>query len=364
MLPPRAEYEKEIESLWTSRYLSNGGEKHAALEQGLRKYLDIRHTALFCNGHMALEALLESLPNKGGGIITTPFTFLSTTNAIVRKGFRPVFCDVDPDDCTMDACLLEGLIGKDTVAILPVHVYGHVCDVETIGDVAERYKLRLFYDAAHAFGVRYRERGIASYGDACILSMHATKVFHTAEGGLACCRDRALHDLLIRMRNYGILDAEHADYVGGNAKLSELQAAMGLCNLRHIDEEIESRKRLVERYQGNLGGLSGIAFLKRRASRHNYSYLPIRVQAGVDARDSLHDYLHDQGILARKYFYPLTGSFACHRNEPWGDERKTPQASRLSREVLTLPLYGTLTVEDVDYICASIRDWKGKSKKA
>jgi dTDP-4-amino-4,6-dideoxygalactose transaminase len=355
MLPPIEEYIEEIRELWDSHNLTNMGVKHGELEIGLSKYLKNPHLALFSNGDSALEAVLQSLGlETGGEIITTPFTFVSTTHAIVRSGFRPVFCDIDPKDCTMDTAKLVDLITPRTVAILPVHVYGHVCDVEVIGEIAKANGLKVIYDAAHSFGVEYLDRGIGDYGDASMFSFHATKVFHTVEGGAVACQDDRLCRRLNLMKNFGIVDCEHTAIVGNNAKMNEFQAAMGICNLRHIDEEIGKRCLLVERYCRNMESISGISLFDRRDSKHNYSYMPVRLLGGIAKRDALYDGLRDRGILVRKYFYPITSDFLCYEGLESATSGNTPVAKWLAEEILTLPLHGAMTLEDVDLVCYHI----------
>ncbi len=273
-LPPMEEYIDEIRDIWDSHWLTNMGEKHQALQEELKKYLGVERIDLFTNGHMALELSLQAL-NLQGEVITTPFTFASTTHAIVRNGLTPVFCDIRPDDFTMDADKIESLITDRTCAIMPVHVYGNVYDVEKIQKIADKYGLKVIYDAAHTFGVKYKGQGTGTFGDVSCFSFHATKVFHTIEGGAACFKDEELGRTLYRLKNFGIKNEEVVDGVGANAKMNEFQAAMGLCNLRHIDAEIQKRKAVVERYRERLNGVEGIQL--NPVQEHvmsNYAYFP------------------------------------------------------------------------------------------
>lgn len=240
-LPDFAEYIDEIKDLWDTHWLTNMGSKHKALQQALVDYLKVKDITLFTNGHLALEAAIEALDRKGE-IITTPFTFASTTHAIIRKGSIPIFCDIEPNHFTIDPDKIESLITDKTIAILPVHVYGNVCDVDRIAKIAAKYQLKVIYDAAHAFKVEYLDQGIGTYGDATMFSFHATKVFHTIEGGAITYNDKDLSFKLDNIKNHGINGPETVIYEGGNAKMNEFQAAMGLCNLRHIDDEIARRK--------------------------------------------------------------------------------------------------------------------------
>ena len=245
-MPSYEEYCEEIKDLWDSHWLTNMGVKHQKLQKELEEYFDIPHVALYTNGHLALENAIAALNlPKGGEVITTPFTFASTTHAIVRNGLVPVFCDVKEDDYTIDVSKIENLITDQTVAIVPVHVYGNMCDVEEIDRIAKKYALKVIYDAAHAFGVKYKGVSSACFGDASMFSFHATKVFNTIEGGCVCFKDDSWVQLLNDMKNFGIHGPESVEFVGGNAKMNEFQAAMGLCNLRHLDEEIGKRKKVV-----------------------------------------------------------------------------------------------------------------------
>ena len=256
-LPSLDEFVNEIESLWNSHWLTNMGAKHKELETALSSFLDVPYVSLFTNGHLALEMAIQAM-GLTGEVITTPFTFVSTTHAIVRNGLKPVFCDIEESDYTLDPALIESLITEKTSAIIPVHVYGNICDVEAIEKIASQYNLKVLYDAAHAFGETYKGRGVGVYGDASMFSFHATKVFHTIEGGAVTTSDAELKKCLEMTKNYGITGPEDVELVGGNAKMNEFQAAMGLCNLRHLEGEIEKRRLVVERYRENLGGISGI----------------------------------------------------------------------------------------------------------
>ena len=252
----------------------------------------------------------------------------------------------------MDAEKIEALITEKTVAIVPVHVYGNLCDVDAIQTIADRYGLKLIYDAAHAFGVRLRGVSAANFGDASMFSFHATKVFNTIEGGAVCFHDDALVELLDDLKNFGIRGPESCEYVGGNAKMSEFQAAMGICNLRHVDAEIAKRKRVVEHYRARLTGVPGLRLCADQPGvQPNYAYLPVIFDGAHYTRDEAADRLMEQGIYARKYFYPLTNSFSCYRDLPTADPAKTPLALYASEHVLTLPLYADLALEDVDRIC-------------
>jgi len=350
-LPSKEEFLKEIDDIWESRWLTNMGDKHARLEKELRDYLGVREISLMTNGHLALELCLQAL-SLTGEVITTPFTFASTTHAIVRNGLEPVFCDIDPETYTMDAGKIEALITERTSAIVPVHVYGNVCNIEEIEKIAHKYALKVVYDAAHAFGVRYNGRGIGAFGDASMFSFHATKVFHTIEGGAVCHSSLELGANLNRLRNFGISGLESVGLVGANAKMNEFQAAMGLCNLRHVEDEILKRKTVVEKYLECLGGVKGIRLpAPQRGVVSNYAYFPVvfdETVFGFD-RDQVFDRLSEQNINARKYFFPLTSAFECYRGKY--NPEDTPVAMDVARRILILPLYADIATADVERIC-------------
>ena len=352
-MPLFEEFCEEIKELWDSHWLTNMGKKHKQLQAELEKYLDVPHVTLYTNGHLALENVLAALGlEKGGEIITTPFTFASTTHAIVRCGFTPVFCDVNDKDYTMDVTKIESLITDKTVAILPVHVYGNMCNVEEIDKIAKKHNLKVIYDAAHAFGVTYNGVSSASFGDASMFSFHATKVFNTIEGGAVTFGDDNLVQILNDIKNFGIRGPEDVEYIGGNAKMNEFQASMGICNLRHIDEELAKRKRAVEHYRSRLSGVDGIKLCPEQDGVvSNYAYFPVVFDGYKYTRDDVFSMLREKDIIARKYFYPLTNAFACYKNFPNAGEDKTPVAKHIAHRVLTLPLYADLTNEEIDQIC-------------
>ena len=355
-MPTFEEYCDEIKDLWDTRWLTNMGVKHKELQAELESYLGVPHVTLYTNGHLALENAIGALNlPEGGEVITTPFTFASTTHAIVRNGLIPVFCDVNNRDYTMDVTKLESLITDKTVAIVPVHVYGNLCDVETIEMIAKKYGLKVIYDAAHAFGVRYKGVSSACFGDASMFSFHATKVFHTIEGGAVCYKNDSWVQLLNDQKNFGFHGPEEVAYVGGNAKMNEFQAAMGICNLRHLDGEIAKRKIVVERYRQRLSGVEGICLCQPQDGvESNYAYFPAVFDGYKYTRNEIFEMLKAQEITARKYFFPLTNSFECYRSYPTAGVEKTPVAQHLALRVLTLPLYADLALEDVDKICDTI----------
>ena len=347
-MPPFEEYMNEIKDLWDSRWLTNMGAKHKLLEEQLKQYLNTPYISLFTNGHLALESIIEAF-QLTGEVITTPFTFASTTHAIARKGLKPVFCDIKPDDLTLNADQLEELITEKTSAIVPVHVYGNICDVDSIDQIAKQYNLKVIYDAAHAFGVTLNGIGAANFGDASMFSFHATKVFHTIEGGAVTFHDASLIRSLNNLKNFGITGYETIECIGGNAKMNEFQAAMGICNLRHIEEEIKKRKVLTEYYYEKLSDVKGIRIIKpKNEVKYNYSYFPVVFDGYKYTRDEIFDKLKADNINARKYFYPITNSFDCYKSCK-GNE--TPVAKYISERILTLPLYSDLQINEVERIC-------------
>lgn len=361
-MPEFDEYVDEIRDMWETHWLTNMGAKHKQLESDLSQYLGIdkENIALFVNGHLALECIIEALElgsecNEQGDykneVITTPFTFASTTHAIVRKGLKPVFCDIREDDFTIDSDKIEALITDRTCAIMPVHVYGNLCDVDKIQEIASKYGLKVIYDAAHAFAVEKDGVNCAMYGDASMYSFHATKVFNTIEGGAVCFKDASIKTLLNQWKNFGITGLETVEFVGGNAKMNEFAAAMGICNLRHIDEEIAKRKVVAERYVEKLKDIKGIRLnIVQKGIKSNYAYFPIVVDEEMTGftRNQLFEALAEEGIGTRKYFYPLTNAYQCYEEQY--NVNETPIALKISNQVLTLPIYADLSLEDVDII--------------
>lgn len=355
-MPPYEEYIKAIRPLWDSHWLTNMGEYHKELEEKLREYLDVPELSLIVNGHMGLELAIQMLDfPEYGEVITTPFTFISTTHAIVRNRLRPVFCDIKMGDGTLDENKIEDLITENTVAILPVHVYGNICNVGEIQRIADKYNLKVIYDAAHAFGEKYKGKGIGCYGDATIFSFHATKVFNTIEGGAVAINDLKLYDCLYNLKNFGIRGEELVVSVGANAKMNEFSAIMGLCNLKYIDHAIQKRKIRDEKYRKLLEGIRGIEFLNRDPDiDFNYGYFPILIMDTYPLnRDELYNLLRKHECFTRKYFYPLTSDQACFKNKYKNIELKC--ARELSNRILTLPIYEDLEMEVIEEIADIIK---------
>ena len=356
-MPPMEEYIKEISDLWDTHWLTNMGVKHKTLQKELREYMSVPNVELLTNGHMALELSLQAIGLTEGEVITTPFTFASTTHAIVRNNLEPIFCDINSDDYTIDTEKIEKLITDRTVAILPVHVYGNICNVEEIERIAKRYGLKVIYDAAHTFGECYKGIGIGNFGDVSCFSFHATKVFNTIEGGAVTYKDEAFGRELYRLKNFGIRNEDIVDGVGANAKMNEFCAAMGLCNLRHIKEEIKKRQTVYERYKEQLEDIKGIKLNPiQKDVESNYSYFPIVIDEKLfgASRNEVREELAENGIGARKYFYPLTNSFDCFHGKY--EVNRTPVALYISKRVLTLPIFPDLELKEVDRICDVIKN--------
>lgn len=355
-MPSYEEYIEAIKPLWDSHWITNMGTYHRQLEKELKEYLDVLGLSLMVNGHMALELAIQAFDfPEGAEVITTPFTFISTTHAIVRNRLKPVFCDVKLSDGTIDETKIEDLITENTVAILPVHVYGNVCNVEEIQRIADKYSLKVIYDAAHAFGVKYKGKGIGSYGDASIFSFHATKVFNTIEGGAVAFSDPKMYDKLYNLKNFGIRGEELVVSVGANAKMNEFSAVMGLCNLKHIDSAIEARKERYDYYIELLKDVAGISFFDRNPeATNNYAYFPILIEPEYGkSRDEFYDYLKANNVYCRKYFYPITADQACFRNKYRNDDLQN--ARKLAEKVVSMPIYDELSFRFIQNIIDCIK---------
>ncbi|WP_342353851.1 DegT/DnrJ/EryC1/StrS family aminotransferase [Geobacillus subterraneus] len=355
-LPPIEEYQDYLKKIWDSNWLTNNGPLHDKFEKEIGKYLNVNNVSLFTNGHLALDIAIKSLDLKGE-VITTPFTFASTVHAITMNGLTPVFCDIELETFNIDVNKVEELITEKTSAIIPVHVFGNPCNVEEFEKIAQKYNLRVIYDAAHAFGVEIHGEGIGNYGDISMFSLHATKVFHSIEGGILTFNDESLKTKLNKLKNFGIADEEKVDLVGLNAKMNEFQAAMGLVNLRYINEQIEKRKQLTYAYRENLKNIEGIRYLYDiEGVKHNYAYFPILIDEskfGMN-RDCLYEKLKDYNIFTRKYFYPLCTDFDCYNF----DSSNLKNARFVSKNILTLPLYFELEIDEVIAICQIIKRLK------
>lgn len=357
-LPPMEEYVEEIKRIWSSNWMTNAGPIYEELENRLRQYLRCKNVELYVNGHMALDIAIKAL-GLAGEVITTPFTFASTTHALVMNGINPVFCDIKPEDYTIDESKVEALITEKTSAILAVHVYGRPCNVSKLEQIAHKHNLKLIFDAAHAFGVKVNGEPIGNFGDISMFSFHATKVFNTIEGGALVYKDENLTKRLRNLRNFGIEGPESVVQVGLNAKMNEFSAAMGICNLRHLDENIYDRKRVAESYYERLKGLAGIQildFLDDRQVTWNYSYFPIVINDTIAGftRDELFVRLEENGVFTRKYFYPLVTDFECYRNNYFSNDL-LPVAHSVANKILCLPMYAGLEEKDIVRVCDTIK---------
>ncbi|MBH0173832.1 DegT/DnrJ/EryC1/StrS family aminotransferase [Fictibacillus sp. 23RED33] len=356
-LPPMEEYVSQIKEIWNNAWLTNNGPLHNSLENKLKDLLGGEEATLYTNGTLALESALQSIGVKGE-IITTPFTFAATVHAIVRTGNNPVFCDIEPSTFNIDVNKIEELVTDQTIAILPVHVFGFPCNVYEINEIAQKHQLKVIYDAAHAFGVQLNNIPIGAFGDISMFSFHATKVFHSIEGGLLSYNGKELQRKLNLLKNFGYMDPENIEIVGTNAKMNEFQAAMGLVNLNHINEEIKKRERLVNFYKSQLNQINGIKYIEDRIEvKQNHSYFPILVEEsfGID-RNRLQEELALHNIQTRKYFYPLCSDFSCYQDVV--SAKGLSVAREIANKVLVLPLYGTLTEEEVTFICHKIKEIK------
>jgi len=349
-LPELEKYVSYLKRIWSTRWLTNDGEFVQLLERKLEEYLKIENLVLVSNGTLALQLALKVLDLKGE-VITTPFTFIATTNVIVWEGLKPVFVDIDPETYNIDPNDVERKITENTSAILAVHVYGNPCYVEELQEIADKHNLKLIYDAAHAFAVEYKNQPITNYGDISTLSFHATKVFHTIEGGAIIPKDEKLVEKIKLLRNHGIKSEEEVVLAGTNAKMNEFQAIMGLCNLEEIDEKIKLRKKIYEHYKEKLSQFGKIKFQKLIASKYNYIYMPVLFE-NQEQRDQVYSELITNGIKPRKYFYPLTVHSNYFKNG--GDDLVKKYnleiASDIADRILCLPLYPELEISAVDKI--------------
>lgn len=357
-MPDKAKFLERVSSLWNTRWLTHGGPLAQEFQNELSKRLKVPHTVVFSNGHLALDSALKALNLTDGEAITTPFTYISTAHAISMNGLKPVFCDIKTSDCTIDEDKIEDLITEKTKAIVPVHVYGFPCNVEKIQKIADKYGLKVVYDSAHAFGVEIAGKGIGSCGNASMFSFHATKVFHTVEGGAVAFTDDELKDKLIAAKNFGMTGIEQADTISFNAKMTEMNAAMGLVNLEILEEQIGKRRALVLRYLQQLEDVKGITLFQWNHPDivYNYAYFPIIVneESSVSRDDIVDKLLKEYNVQTRKYFYPILSDLQCYTSENCRGE--TPIAKKISDHIITMPLFVDLTEAQVDYICDSLRE--------
>lgn len=364
-LPPLDEFRPYLEQIWASKWVTNNGPFHARLEQSLCEHLGVDHLSLFSNGTLALITALQAMKITGE-VITTPFSFVATTHALHWNGIRPVFADIDPDTMNLDPAKIEAAITPQTTAILPVHVYGNPCAVEEIGRIADNYGLRVLYDAAHTFGVRRDGRSVLEFGDMSVLSFHGTKVFNTFEGGAIICQDAKTKRRIDHLKNFGFVDEVTVVGPGINGKMNEIQAAFGLLQLEHIDRILGERSKIDERYRLAFQNVRGLRLLDVPANcTRNYSYFPVRIGADFPvSRDALYDALRAHKIAARRYFYPLINEFPTYRGLPSATPDNLPVATKVSREVLCLPIFPGLDVRTQDQIIDIVLSAAGLSQHA
>ena len=361
LLPPLEAVTARLADVWASGWLTNNGRQQELLEAALRAYLGVPQLSLFNNGTIALFTALRALDLRGE-VITTPFTFPATPHALAWSGVTPVFADIDPVRLTLDPARVEEAITPRTTGILGVHVYGIPCDLDGLQQVADRHGLKVIYDGAHAFGTRVNGAGIGTFGDITMLSFHATKLFHTAEGGALACRDEAMRERINQLKNFGIIDPETVLSIGLNGKMNELQAVLGLAVLDCLAEEIDRRKALLQLYRRTLGDIGGVTMVEEPPGiESSYQYCAIRIDEARFgcSRDDVHRALMNHNVISRKYFFPLCSDYACYRDLPSADPARLPVARTAAMQVLCLPLYGSLPPETVQCICDIIASCRG-----
>jgi len=352
LLPPLEEFIPYLQRIWDSRILTNGGAMHQALEKALADYLGVEHIALFANGTLALVTALQAL-RITGEVITTPYSFVATGHSLLWNGLKPVFVDIDPVSLNLDPAKIEAAITPQTTAIMPVHCYGRPCDVAAIERIAENYNLKVIYDAAHAFGVRDAGGSVLRHGDLSVLSFHATKVYNTFEGGAIICPDARTKQRINHLKNFGFVDEITVVAPGINGKMSEINAAMGLLQLKHIDRALDRRAQIDQLYRRLLSGVPGIRYARPADGvQHNHAYFPILVDEEFAlGRDELYQLMRSNDILVRRYFYPLISEFPMYRGLASAAPANLPVATSVARKVLCLPIHPDLSDSDVERIC-------------
>ena len=356
-LPPLAEFIPYLEEIWSTKTLTNGGPFHQQLEQALCDHLGVNHLALFTNGTLGLVTALQAL-RITGEVITTPYSFVATAHSLLWNGIKPVFVDVHPDTLNLDPARIEAAITPQTTAIMPVHCYGHPCDVEAIQKIADNYNLKVIYDAAHAFGVQDEGGSVLRHGDLSVLSFHATKVFNTFEGGAIICPDAKTKQRIDHLKNFGFVDETTVVAPGINGKMSEINAAFGMLQLQHVDAALAKRKSIDTAYREALEVVPGIRCLQNAGEQvANYAYFPILVEADYPlSRDALYQKLKDHNIFARRYFYPLITDFPMYRSMPSAHRENLSVATAAAQKVLCLPIYPALTLQDQQRVIDIVQD--------
>ena len=349
LLPDREEFNKFLQEIWETKWITNNGCFHQELERALCKYLEVPYVSLFTNGTLPLITALQAL-RITGEVITTPYSFVATTHALWWNGIKPVFVDIDSRTCNLDPEKIEAAITPKTTAIMPVHCYGKPCDTKAIQSIADKYGLKVIYDAAHAFGVKVDGESILEAGDMSTLSFHATKVYNTIEGGALVMHDERTKKRIDYLKNFGFSGETTVVAPGINSKMDEVRAAYGLLNLRQVDQAISSRHRVADRYREALREVDGITFFDDRPRvRHNYSYFPIFIDAekfGM-TRDELYFKMRENKVLGRRYFYPLISTFSTYRSLESSNPKYLPVATKMADEVICLPMHHELSVSDI-----------------
>ena len=356
-LPPLEEFIPYLEDIWDSKWLTNNGKYHKALEKSLCEYLGVKYISLFSNGTLALVTALQAL-RITGEVITTPYSFVATTHAIWWNNIKPVFVDIDPVTFNIDPAKIEAAITPRTTALLPVHVYGNPCDVQRIKDIADTYGLKVIYDACHTFGVTVNKIPVLTFGDLSVMSFHATKVYNTFEGGAIVCHDEATKKRIDNLKNFGFANEITVVAPGVNAKMNEVQAAMGLLQLKYIDKAVEKRKIIAESYRVKLKGISGLFYSEDLPGvKHCYPYFPILIDKEKygRTRDEVYDELKKQNVFGRRYFYPLISQFPTYRGLESAQPGQLPIAEKVTEEVICLPIYPDLDVHSVNQICEILK---------
>jgi dTDP-4-amino-4,6-dideoxygalactose transaminase len=356
LLPNLDEFHKMLEDIWERKWITNNGYYHKQLEQALAEYLKVPYVSLFTNGTLPLITALQAL-RITGEVITTPYSFVATTHALWWNGIKPVFVDIDPETCCIDPNKIEAAITPKTTAIMPVHVYGRPCDTKAIQDIADKYGLKVIYDAAHAFGVEVNGEGVLNAGDLSTISFHATKVYNTIEGGAMIMHDEKTKRHIDYLKNFGFAGETEVVAPGINSKMDEMRSAYGLLNLKQVDMAIEARRQVALKYREALRGIEGISFWDDEPGvRNNYIYFPIFVDAkkyGL-SRDELYFKMKEQGVYGRRYFYPLISEFSTYRGLPSATKENLPVATKIANEVICLPMHHALTEEDIERVTMCI----------
>lgn len=364
LLPNLEEYDAMLRDIWSRKWITNNGHYHQELEKKLTEYLGVPYLSLFTNGTLPLITALQALGITKGEVITTPYSFVATTHSIWWNGLKPVFVDVDPETGNIDPDKIEAAITKETVAIMPVHVYGCPCDVERIDAIAKKYNLKVIYDAAHAFGVTYKGKSVLEWGDLSTLSFHATKVYNTIEGGAMVMHTPEMKYDIDNLKNFGFRGETTVVAPGINSKMDEMRAAYGLLNLKQVDWAIAQRKRVAQQYVEALDGIRGIKlfpYIKQSINpsfsvadqsiipfKWNFAYFPILITEDYGmTRDALYEHMKSQGVLSRRYFYPLITDFEPYKDYPSAAAENLPIARRIADQVICLPMHHALSEEDV-----------------